>query len=77
MLLHDGEQLQRHPAWMLGAGLPLLDGALAGVEVERKHRLADIVALAQTLDLLRRDGRRYGQAGFVEAAHRQNWVRAT
>jgi len=47
MLLHDRQELERHPTGLLGAGLPLLHGALAGVEIAGEDRLADVMALAE------------------------------
>ena len=69
VLLDDGEELEGHAAGSLGAGLPLFDGGLAGVEVAREDGLADALALAQSFDLVRLDGRGDGEAGGVEAAH--------
>lgn len=51
MLLRNRQQLKRHAAWAFGAGLPFLDGAFAGVEIARKHRLAHAMGFAQLLDL--------------------------
>jgi hypothetical protein len=45
-----------------GADLPFLDSAFARVEIARENRLADIVGLAELLDLRRLDrcrGRRH------------------
>ena len=68
-LLHDLEQLERGSARTLGPGLPFLDRARAGVEVERDDRLADVETLAQPLDLL--GGERIGdrEASHVERVH--------
>lgn len=69
VLLDDGEQLQGHAAGALGSGLPLLYRRFAGVEVARKYRLADLVGLAQTPDILGRIGGWGRQARCVEIAH--------
>jgi hypothetical protein len=69
MLLHHGQQLERHAAGPLGAGLPLLHGGLAGVEVAGKDGLAYVVVLAQLFDLLGLDVGGHGQAALVKTAH--------
>ena len=69
VLLHEGEELEGHAAGALGAGLPLLNGGLAGVEVAGEDGLADALALAEFFDLARLDGRGDGEAGGVKAAH--------
>jgi hypothetical protein len=51
MLLHDGEQLQSHPARPLGPSFPLLHRRLARVEIAGEHKLADIVGFAEALDV--------------------------
>jgi hypothetical protein len=53
VLLDDGEELDGHAAGLFYAALPLLHGGLAGVEVAGKDGLADALALANPLDLLR------------------------
>ena len=53
MLVHHGQQFERHAAGPLGSDLPLLHHSLAGIEVACKHRRADMGALADPLDLLR------------------------
>ena len=70
MLLHHGEQFQRHAAWALGAGFPLLHGGWAGVEVAGEDGLADVVRFAELFDLLGLDLGWLGEAAFVKAAHR-------
>ena len=68
VLFHDGEQFQGHAAGFLGAGLPLFNGGLAGVEVTGKDRLTDTKALTQILDLFRLN-RSDDEAGSVESPH--------
>lgn len=70
MLLHHREKLEGHAAWPLGAGLPLLDRAFAGVEVARKNRLTHIVGLTELLYLGRPDLTRHNQMTRVKIAHR-------
>src|SRR3990172_1614300 len=69
VLLDYGQQLERHAARPLGAGLPLLYRGLASVQIAREHRLADMYPLADSLDLLRRDHRRRSETRFVKFAH--------
>ena len=69
MLLDDGQQLERHAARLLRAGLPFLDRAFADVQVAGKHWLADAVGLANLLDLRRIDPGWHRQASLVEVAH--------
>ena len=64
VLLHEKEQFKRGTTRFLSAGLPLLDGAFARVEVTGEHGLADVVRLAEQLDLSRLERRRDRQAGF-------------
>lgn len=68
MLLHHGEQLERHAAGALGAGFPLLHGGGAGVEVAGEDGLADVMRFAELFDLLWLDLSRLSQAAFVKAA---------
>ena len=53
VLLHEREELERWPAWALGTGFPLLNRRLARVQITGKDRLADMVVLAERLDLAR------------------------
>ena len=71
MLLDDGEELDGHAAGLFYAALPLLHRGLAGVEVAGKDRLADTLALANPLDLLRRKALGDGETGRVEVPHRR------
>lgn len=76
VLLDDGEELDGHAAGLFYAALPLLHRGLAGVEVAGKDRLADALALANPLDLLRPKALRDGEAGRVEVPHRRLVERA-
>src|SRR3989337_2586430 len=69
VLLDHGQQLERHAAGPLGTGLPLLYRGLAGVQIAREYRLADMRPLADSLDLLRSDHRRRTETRFVKFAH--------
>ncbi len=70
MLLHDAQQLERHAAGVLFTGLPLLHPGRAGIQITRKHRLADLIASPQLLDLFCGDLRgSSGDASLVETAH--------
>src|ERR1035441_7719825 len=51
VFLDDSQELERHAAGLLGAGLPLLHRGFTGVQVAGKDRLADAMALAKLLDL--------------------------
>lgn len=73
MLLHNRQQFQRHSARPLGFGLPFLHDRLAGVEIAREHRLADLVGFAQAPDVARGEFGEGGEAGFVAIAHRRLW----
>ena len=69
MFLDDGQQLERRPARLLRAGLPFLYRALTRVEVAGEYRLADIVRLAEPLDLGWRNPGRHGQVTRIEITH--------
>ena len=58
VLLDHRQQLERHAAGPLGAGLPLLYRGLAGVQIAREYRSSDMRPLADSLDLFRMDRRR-------------------
>jgi len=70
VLLHEREELERRPAWPLGAGFPLLNRRLARVQITGKDRLADMVVLAERLDLTRRQFLRDHKAVLIEGPHR-------
>lgn len=65
MLLDDGEKFKGQTARLLRALFPLFHRAFAGVEVAGEHRLTDVVALAQLLDLSRRECRWNREGGFI------------
>ncbi len=69
MLLHHGEQLERHAAGALGSCFPLLHRRLAGVEVAGKDGLTNVKGLAKFFDLLRLDLGGLRQAVLIKAAH--------
>jgi hypothetical protein len=69
VLLHHGQELESHTARSLGSGLPLLHRGFACIQVAGKDRLADAMALAKLLDLLRSDGSGNGETGGIEAPH--------
>lgn len=72
MFLDDRQELERHAAGLLGARLPLLDRALARVEIAGEDRLTHVEAFAKPLDLSWLDRGRRGEACFVESAHRRH-----
>jgi hypothetical protein len=71
MFPHEREQFERDTTRFLRTCLPLLDGAFARVEVAGEYGLADVIRLAELLDLRRFDRKRDRQAGFIEPAHRR------
>lgn len=52
MLLHHGQQFERHATGLLVARPPLLNCRFAGVQIPGEDGLADVRALVNTLDLL-------------------------
>ena len=69
VLLHNCQQLARHPAGLLATGFPLLDRRFAAVEVFRKSRLANVGPFADFFDLFGLQRCRHRQARRFELAH--------
>src|ERR1019366_8549974 len=69
VFLDDSQELERHAAGLLGAGLPLLHRGFTGVQVAGKDRLADAMALAKLLDLAGLECGGSSKARAVEAPH--------
>ena len=47
MLLHNGEQLERHTARAFGPRLPFFHRAFAGIEITSKYGLANVIGFAK------------------------------